>query len=95
MANTHDNGVRLFGIPSWVLVVIGVIETTLVVWWTPWNLVSPVDHSLVVATVHAPLWSRPTSPTAHFEVDARLLIVWLIAIWASIGLLFLLTDERR
>lgn len=35
------------------------------------------------------------SPTAHFEIDAPRVTFWLIGFWASIGLLFLLTGERR
>ena len=84
---------RPFAIPGWVLVIIGVIETALVVWWAPWILASPVHHPLVVA--HAPLWSRPMSPTAKLKVDGSRVTVRLIGVWASIGLLFLLTGELR
>lgn len=81
-------------IPKLVLFIMGICESLLRVWRTPWRLVNPMDHSIAVR-VRAPLWSRPVSPSGRFEIDAPRLAVWLIGVWASIGLLFLLTSERR
>ncbi|HKO17509.1 MAG TPA: hypothetical protein VJU82_01345 [Acidobacteriaceae bacterium] len=77
-----------------VPIVLGVLATLVVLCWMPWNIEHPLDPSLVITTVHAPLWSRPTSAWGRVELDEAKVVIRLLAIWAGVGLWLGLSSDR-
>lgn len=75
-------------------ITLGVLATITVLWWTPWNHVHPFYPSLVLGTVHAPLWRKPVAPGARYEIDASALALRLVAIWVAVGVWLGVTIER-
>jgi hypothetical protein len=77
-----------------IAIAFGVLATIAVLWWTPWSVVHPLDPSLIIATVHAPIWRKPTTPGLRIEIDAPGLVLRLIAIWAAVGVWLGLSSDR-
>jgi hypothetical protein len=77
-----------------IAIAFGVFATIAVLWWTPWSVVHPLDPSLIITTVHAPIWKKPTTPGLRFEIDAPTLVLRLIVIWAAIGVCLGISSDR-
>lgn len=75
-------------------IALGIVATMAFSWWAPWTQVHPVDPSLVIATIHAPIWNKPTAAGAHFELDASGLALRLVAVWAAVGVWLGLSSDR-
>lgn len=77
-----------------VPIALGVLATVVVLCWMPWNIVHPLDPSLVITAVHAPFWRRPTAPWGRVEIDEASLVIKLLVIWAGVGLWLGLSSDR-
>ena len=77
-----------------VPIALGVLATVVVLCWMPWNIVHPLDPSLVITTVHAPFGRRPTVPWGRVEIDEASLVIKLLVIWAGVGLWLGLSSDR-
>ena len=77
-----------------IAIAFGVLATIAVLWWAPWSVVHPLDPSLIITTVHAPIWNKPTTPGLRFEIDAPGLLLRLIVIWAGVGIWLGLSSDH-
>ena len=73
---------------------VGVLATLTVLWWAPWNLVHPLDPSLVLATLHAPVWKKPLLTGVRIEIDTAALTLRLLVIWIGVGVWLGLSTSR-